>query len=136
MSNRKSWSPNQKMILYNEVDALCPLCSKSLTYKKNDKVYFSINIAHIYPHSPKEDELIILDDVEKLSESSEDIKNVISLCSDCHIKFDKPRTLDEYNNLLKIKKNLIQSRETQEEFYSFKIDDEIKKVLNILSNES
>lgn len=136
MSNRKSWTDNEKIILYNEVDGLCPLCSDKLVYKKNNQTLKEGEIAHIYPYSPTKKELIILKDVNRLSKTSEDMKNVIYLCKKCHGQFDNPRTLDEYNNLLRIKKNLIQRRETQEEFHSFKIDDEIKKVLNILSNDS
>ncbi|MCB4782746.1 MAG: HNH endonuclease [Sulfurovum sp.] len=133
MSKRKHWSENDKIFLFNEVNGLCPLCEKSLMYTKNAKLEKNINIAHIYPHSPKPDELITLKGVEKLTDDSEHLHNVICLCPECHLKFDKPRTLEEYNNLLKIKKELLKKREIEEEFHDYKIEEDIKQVLEILS---
>ncbi len=104
MGARKKYTPNQYTILFNEVDGLCPDCSIQLMYEKSDSLYRRVNLAHIYPHSPTEDELEILKDVEVLSEDKEDIKNIIWLCPNCHEKFDKPRTLEEYNYLLNLKK--------------------------------
>ena len=133
MSKRKQWNENDKIFLFNEVDGFCPLCGKSLMYTKNDKLEKNINIAHIYPHSPKADELITLKGVEKLTEDSEHLHNVICLCPECHLKFDKPRTLEEYKKLLKIKKELLKKREIEEEFNYYKIEKDIKQVLEILS---
>lgn len=137
MSNqRKNWSQQEQMLLFNEVNGFCPLCTKSLMYKKENRLEKNINIAHIYPHSPKPEELIILNNVEQLSNNLEDIKNVICLCPECHLKFDKPRTLEEYNKVLHIKKTLLKKRKLQEEFYSYKIEEEIKQILNVLSSDN
>jgi len=133
---RKKWTPNEEIILYNEVDGFCPLCGESLTYTKNGKIYKNINIAHIYPYSPKPRELVTLKDVEKLSNNSNDIENVICLCPKCHLKFDKPRTLNEYNDLLKLKKNLLRKRSIYEKFYNYEIEYEIKQVINTLVEDN
>lgn len=135
MSERKKYSPNQYTILYNEVDGLCPICKIQLIYEKGKSLNRRVNLAHIYPHSPKKDELEILKNVEKISDDLEDIKNIIWLCPNCHEKFDKPRTLDEYNFLLNLKKNILNTKEIKNEYYNYNIEDEIKEILSLLSKE-
>lgn len=136
MSNkRKNYTENQYLILHNEVDGLCPLCTIPLIYEKANKLNKRVNLAHIYPHSPTEEEKELLKSVERLFSSNVDeIKNIIWLCPNCHEKFDKPRTLDGYNNLMNIKKNLLKNREIAKEFNSYKIEEEIKQVLQLLTN--
>lgn len=137
MSNkRKNYTPNQYTILYNEVDGLCPLCSIKLIYEKANKLSKRVNLAHIYPHSPTEEEKKLLANVEKLSDDVDNIKNIIWLCPNCHEKFDKPRTLEGYNKLLNIKKMLLQKREIQEEFNNYQIEEDIKRILNILAEDN
>ena len=133
MSQRRKYKSNEYTILYNEVDGMCPLCGIKLIYEKGGRLNKRVNLAHIYPHSPTAEEKELLKDVEKLSEDLEDIKNIIWLCPNCHENFDKPRTLDGYNNLLKIKKELLKKREIEEEFNDYKIEEDIKQVLERLS---
>ncbi len=135
MNPRKKCTENEKIILFDEVDGLCPLCTIPLMYEKAEELNKRINLAHIYPHSPTEEEKKILAGVEQLSTDSEDIKNIIWLCPNCHEKFDKPRTLTGYNHLLNIKKELLKNRKIKEEFYSYNIEEEIKQILRILANE-
>lgn len=135
MSNkRKQYTDNQYLILYNEVNGLCPLCNIPLLYEKGSRLNKRVNLAHIYPHSPTIEEINLLKDVEILSEDVDNIDNIIWLCPNCHEKFDKPRTLNGYNELLKLKKNFIQNRLISEEFNNYKIEEEIKEILNFLVN--
>ncbi|RXJ85361.1 ABC-three component system protein [Arcobacter cloacae] len=137
MSNaRKKYTENQYIILFNEVDGLCPICSIKLIYEKANKLNKRVNLAHIYPHSPTLEEAKLLENVERLSDDVDNIKNIIWLCPNCHEKFDKPRTLEGYNEILNIKKKILQKREIEEEFNSYQIEEEIKKILNILSEDS
>jgi hypothetical protein len=133
---RKKYTENQYLILHNEVDGLCPLCTISLIYEKANKQNKRVNLAHIYPHSPTEEERNLLASVEKLSNDVDNIRNIIWLCPNCHEKFDKPRTLDGYINLMNIKKKLLQNREITEEFNNYQIEEEIKKILNILAEDN
>ncbi|MCG3663015.1 ABC-three component system protein [Aliarcobacter butzleri] len=133
-SERKQYTTNQYLILYNEVDGLCPLCGIELIYEKANKLNKRVNLAHIYPHSPTKEEKILLEGVEKLSEDVDSIDNIIWLCPNCHEKFDKPRTLDGYNKLIKMKKRFIQGRLVSKEFNNYKIEEEIKDILLFLAN--
>lgn len=136
MKPRKTYTENQYIILYNEVDGVCPLCTISLMYEKAQSLHKRVNLAHIYPHSPTQDEEKLLENVEKLYiDDVDDIKNIICLCPNCHEEFDKPRTLDGYNNLLNIKKELLQNREVKKEFYNHHIEEDIKQVLNVLADD-
>lgn len=134
MSQRKKYSENQYSLFFNEVDGLCPLCGKPLMYEKAGKFKRRVNLAHIYPHSPTGEEKKLLKDVEQLSDNPEDMKNIIWLCPNCHEHFDKPRTLEGYNNLLNIKKRILQEKDIKNTFYDYKIEDEIKQILQHLTN--
>ena len=134
MSKRKKYTENQYILFFNEVDGLCPLCGKTLIYEKVKKLNKRVNLAHIYPHSPTEEEKKLLENVEKLSNDLEDMKNIIWLCPNCHEYFDKPRTLEGYNNLLNIKKRILQEKDIKDTFYDYKIEDDIKQVLHQLIN--
>ena len=136
MGKRRQPTDNEKIILYNEVDGACPLCGTKLMYKKENNLYREINLAHIYPYSPTVSEKELLKGVEKLSDDSEDIKNIIWLCLSCHGKFDKPRTIDGYNNLLNIKKRILQEKDIKDTFYDYKIEDDIKQILQKLTNSN
>ncbi|MFX3640461.1 MAG: ABC-three component system protein [Candidatus Pristimantibacillus sp.] len=125
---------NNEMILYDQVDGICPLCAKPLMYDKTkkEKVF---EIAHIYPLNPTPSELVLLKDEEVLSTDLNHIDNLILLCPTCHTKFDKPRTVAEYKKLLALKKRLIHKNKVYGQFNAYKIEEEINVVLEMLVSE-
>lgn len=125
---------NNEMILYDQVDGICPLCAKQLLYEKvkKEKVF---EIAHIYPLNPTTSEITLLKDEEVLSTDLNHIDNLILLCPTCHTKFDKPRTVAEYRKLLLIKKRLIHKNIVYGQFNAYKIEEEINEVLEMLISE-
>ena len=136
MSNRKKYSDHQYILFYHEVDGYCPLCGIPLIYEKVNRLNKRVNLAHIYPHSPTKEEKKLLENVEKLSDNLEDVKNIIWLCPNCHEHFDKPRTLEGYNSLLNIKKRILQEKDIKDTFYDYKIEDDIKQILQQLTNSN
>lgn len=133
--NRRTPTENENLILFSEVEGICPLCAKSLIYTKGGKQYKIFEGAHIYPLNPSAHEIAILKDEEKLSDDVNDINNFIALCRDCHKKFDNPRTVEEYRKLLSIKKKLIIKSENRKQFSSYQIEIEIKSILLKLAND-
>ena len=132
-NKRKKYTPDEKLLLLFEVDEMCPLCGEKLIKKKGKKTINLFEIAHIYPHSPSEYELELLKNEERLSDDVDDIENVIMLCPTCHTKHDKYTTVDEYRNLVKIKKQATIERKCRELYGNYTIDDEINEVLNLLA---
>jgi hypothetical protein len=132
---RKTYTDNPKIQLFNEVDGLCPLCNISLIYTKNEQKHKRYELAHIYPHSATKEEEIILKNVERLSKNVDDVENIICLCVDCHTKFDKPRTLEEYDKVLFLKKQLIKDNLIKEKYYTNNIESEISYIINFLTSE-
>ena len=61
---------------------------------------------HIYPLNPTIEETQLLKHEARLSTDVNDEDNVIPLCEICHGKFDKPRTVEEYRSLFKLKQEL------------------------------
>lgn len=134
--NRKSPTKNRKHYLENEAEGTCPLCNVALTYEKDGYFKRSWEAAHIYPLNPTDEEIALLKDEEKLSEDVNATVNFIALCSGCHDKFDKPRTLDGhygYRNVLALKKELINRSLSKSVWHDSQLDDAIIEILDDLS---
>ena len=133
-NTRVKISSHDEMILYDQVDGICPICAEPLLYTKykKEKLY---EIAHIYPLNPTESEKELLKNEEKLSEDPNHIDNLILLCPRCHTKFDKPRTIYEYRKMVELKKKMIHRNKLFGEFNSYKIEEEIYEVLEMLTSD-
>ena len=81
---RKKPTLADEQLFLKEVDYACPLCGKDLRNHQQTKPNKLYEIAHIYPNSPTKEQYIALNGVERLGENSEDFKNKIALCKDCH----------------------------------------------------
>lgn len=134
-NERVSPSHNAKAILIDEVDAICPICTRTLYEEKNSKFIVVHDFAHIYPLNPTANEIIILKDVKKLSNDVNHINNFIALCKSCHKIYDTNKTLEEYNILYNLKKKLIAKRELKTKFIDYKIENEVKEIIDILDDE-
>lgn len=134
--NRRIFSDNEKMVLFNEVDGRCPICGKSLTNKKNGKIIKIFEVAHIYPANPHPDEIELLKNEERMSEDVNSLDNVIAVCRICHKKFDTPRTIEEYQSWVRLKKKLIQDAQLKNSYALFNVENEIKEILKKLNDES
>lgn len=134
-TNREVFTENDKLILYSQVEGMCPLCPNALMYEKNSQNRKNFEIAHIYPLNPKKEELELLKDEEKLSSDPNDLKNLICLCVTCHTKFDKPRTIEEYRELVSIKKTLERQSKDKLLWADTKIENDIKEIIRILATE-
>ncbi|MGY4688661.1 ABC-three component system protein [Salibacterium sp. K-3] len=132
MPNRKQLSPNDSAILLSEVDNMCPLCSQVLMYEKNGRNFKLFEGAHIYPLNPTKEEVDLLKNEEKIHEDVNNLRNLIALCSDCHKKFDNPRTVEEYRYFLSIKKNILSKKEARSRYHDYQIELEIKEVITTL----
>lgn len=132
---RISLSENPKLLLFAEVSGVCPTCPNQLIYEKNKKKYKRFEIAHIYPLNPTESEFELLKDEEKLDSDPNSLNNLICLCVDCHTKFDKPRTIKEYRNLVAIKKKLINQNKEKEIWNNTKLEAEIFHIIDLLSEQ-
>lgn len=116
-----------------EVGGLCPLCGKNLLAAKGNRKSKLYQIAHIYPNSPLQDEIIELDGLERLGTNCEDFKNKIALCKDCHGYYDDHKTKDEYLELVELKKKLLNLANARVAASHQDIEDEIILVINALS---
>lgn len=132
---RKQYTPAQNVALVSQVSRVCPLCDEPLFYKKKGASYKNYEIAHIYPLNPTVDEKQLLKNEERLSIDINDEDNVIPLCEVCHGKFDKPRTVEEYRNLLYIKRKLIERSDQESLWKSYNIEEEIGKIIDTLYTE-
>jgi tRNA pseudouridine-54 N-methylase len=135
ISKRKKYSEAQQTALVTQVNRVCPLCARALFYQKKNRSYKDYELAHIYPLNPTSEEKELLKNEERLSEDVNDEKNIIPLCKICHGQFDTPRTVDEYRDLLAVKKRLI-ARTNQEQMWNeYKIEEEISEVIKALYND-
>jgi len=133
-NHRKSISPNRKEILVSQVNGLCPLSQTPLFYDKNGSKYKFYEIAHIYPLNPTTEESSLLTGVKMLHDDPDHDHNLIPLCVDCHTKFDKPRTVPEYNKLYQIKKGIISKSKQAELWKNHTIQSDINGLIDSLAS--
>lgn len=131
-NNRKNYSVAQQTSLISQVERVCPLCAKSLFYKKKSKTYNHYELAHIYPLNPTEEEVDLLKMESRLSEDVNHEDNLIPLCTPCHDIFDNPRTVEEYRDLFNIKSALIKKSRQEEIWSTYKIEEELEYVIGAL----
>lgn len=137
MSNkRKKLSDAQHTALTTQIDGVCPLDMEPLFYKKGQKSYKNYEIAHIYPLNPTPDEEILLQGEERLGDDVNHEDNLIPLCSLCHGKFDKPRTIDEYRKLVAIKKRAIERSGQRELWKEHHIEEDILKIVDAIYSDA
>lgn len=134
-SKRRQLTPNDKLILYAEVDGVCPLCPNQLMYAKEKSNQVGFEIAHIYPLNPTEAEAELLNNEERLSSDPDNLDNLICLCTDCHPKFDKPRTVEEYRELVEKKKKIIAREKDVGLWKNSSLDNEIEEVIHLLLDD-
>jgi 5-methylcytosine-specific restriction endonuclease McrA len=131
MSDRKNITPNFEARLQMEVANHCPLCGKSLFGEKNGKSVKLYQIAHIYPHSPTPEQLVILKDVPK-PDDVEAFENLILLCSDCHKIQDYYTTTDDYMSLYNIKQKLLKQTKAYDNASIVPLETQITEILREL----
>lgn len=126
---RRKYSPAEEMCLTTQVDGRCPLCGSGLFYNKRNRSYKNYELAHIYPLNPTPSEIDELKNEERLSIDVNHADNIIPLCLTCHGKYDKPRTVEEYQKLAALKKSFARRSELQEIQRSYQIENDIQKVI-------
>jgi len=97
--------------------------------KKGNKGY---EVAHIYPLNPSDTEVTLLSRLERLNSDCDHVDNLIPLCPTCHTKFDKPRTKEEYEILVIIKKSLIEQERINDVISKYELESNIQDVINQL----
>lgn len=108
---RASVNDTVKMSLLCEVDGSCPLCRRDLVVKKNKKNVRVFDVAHIYPLNATDHELAILKGEVRLSNDIDCEENFIALCKECHKIYDTKKTVQEYRQLVEIKKEINKIKE-------------------------
>ncbi len=134
-NDRIKFSENDKLILFSQVEGMCPLCPNSLMHEKEKQNRKLFEIAHIYPLNPTLAEKELLKDEERLSPDPNDLKNLICLCVTCHTKFDKSRTVTEYRELVDKKKALLRSSKNKSLWADTKVENDIIHIINTLLKE-
>lgn len=132
-NDRKSYTENEQLLLYTQVEGICPICTEPLNYTKGGRVFKKFQLAHIYPLNPSKIEEELLKDEKWLSVDVNNMDNIIPLCLNCHEKFDNPRTISEYQMLYKIKETIMQRSKISNTYSLFNIEDEIREVLKKLN---
>ena len=136
MSNpRKKYSDAQNVALISQVSRVCPLCAEPLFYKKGGKSFKNYELAHIYPLNPTKEEGLLLKHEELLSDDVNDEDNIIPLCETCHGKFDRPRTVEEYRELLGLKKRLIERSGQEAIWKRYTIENEISQIIEAIYDD-
>jgi hypothetical protein len=125
-------SQAQEVALIAQVESQCPLCNSALFYSKGSKTFKSYEIAHIYPLNPLQNEAELLKNEGRLHPDINHENNLIPLCPTCHGKFDKPRTVAEYNELVDLKRKLTKRAAQKALWQTYPIEQQIGQVIQSL----
>lgn len=131
-TGRKKFTENTNIALVSEVNSICPKCNNPLMYSKANSIGKNYELAHIYPLNPKPHEEILLQHEELLHTDINNQNNLIALCLPCHNEFDNPRTVEEYREMVKLKKHLIQKKLQEKIIREYQIEEEISQVIDLL----
>jgi hypothetical protein len=131
-TKRSKYSEADQVALMTQVEGVCPRCGVALFYKKGGKTHKLYELAHIYPLNPTPEEEAILTGEKRLHEDVNHPDNIIPLCGNCHTKFDKPRAVDEYRELYKIKEALIANQKQASIRTSYQLELDITHVIQAL----
>lgn len=113
-TDRGNVNDTSKMYLLSEVQSRCPLCNCPLIVKKTNKSNIRVfDVAHIYPLNPTEQEKQLLLNEEKITQEIDSEDNFITLCKICHKKYDTNKTVDDYRQLVAIKKEILKIKEVE-----------------------
>ncbi|MEG0892412.1 MAG: HNH endonuclease [Oscillospiraceae bacterium] len=135
-NSRRPITAAESELLFGQVGGICPICSTPLTYIKNGKPQKKYQIAHIYPLNPSTAESSLLSSEKRLSEDVNSLDNLIPLCPNCHTRFDKPRTVDEYRTLFAVKSLFIQEQSIKTLYGNYSIEDEIREIIKSLTTQN
>lgn len=75
-SAKYQFTENQTLILFGQVEGMCPLCDNRLTQKKNGQIYKIFEIAHIYPENVTPQEADLLKGEERLSDDTKNMNRL------------------------------------------------------------
>lgn len=114
ITRRANVTETIKMSLLCEVKGSCPLCRRKLISKTNKKTVRVFDVAHIYPLNATPREVDLLKNEERLCDDIDSEGNLIALCKECHKIYDTHKTKEEYRQLVKIKKEINDSRKLEE----------------------
>lgn len=131
-NDRRTYTLAEEVALTTQVGGDCPLCGKALFYIKRSRSYKNYELAHIYPLNPTPEEIEELKAVPLLNADVNHPDNQIPLCTECHTKFDKPRTRGEYADLYKVKKGLLERQAQKALFSAYPLEAEIGRIVTSL----
>jgi len=131
---RKKPTENTNILLVGEVSGRCPKCDKLLMYSKGSTNNKKFEVAHIYPFSPTAVELNLLAGEERLSSDVDHIHNLIALCLDCHNEFDNPRTVEEYREMVALKRKIMDRSFQRGIADDYTIESEIISIISSLES--
>ena len=123
----------EEALLFSDCNGLCSLCGKPLLYNKNKGKGRGFQAAHIYPHSPTEQQRIALQDIP-MPQEIEGIDNIILLCERCHNTQDFQTTKQDYLRLYDIKQKQLKKRLAKESVADIVLETEIEQVLDGLKD--
>ncbi|KQW32809.1 ABC-three component system protein [Acidovorax sp. Root402] len=134
---RTDYGENEHSILYAETSGCCPLCSKSILFRKpgSSRLNKGYEVAHIYPLNPTPSQVTALIG-RTAPQAINALENVIALCPSCHTKYDKDFKLDEMDKLRKIKDGFLVEARAKATVADYKIQEEVYAILDSITSLS
>ena len=139
VTSRKKYTDNEHSILYKETRGSCPLCLKSILFRKpaSKRIIKGYEVAHIYPLNPTPAQglLFTLADFPEPPDKNA-LENVIALCPSCHRKYDKDFQIPELKRLKEIKNGFLAEAKARETVAEHTIQVQVYEILDRITELS
>lgn len=128
---RKDYSDNEHSILYSETGGCCPLCTKSILFRKtgSTRINKGYEVAHIYPLNPTPAQALALTGHPAPLEINA-LENVIALCPSCHRMYDKDFQVAELDKLRSIKNGFLAEAKARATVAEHILEEQIYEILD------
>jgi len=127
---------NQEVLLLEETSNTCPVCGCQLLRSKKNNVVKRYKVVRIFPDNLDREDFLEFSKVFSVRGQYDSAENIITLCTDCALDYEADTTLDEFKELIRIKKTLSQQRMLQQSLESVDIEEEISLVISALVGTS
>jgi hypothetical protein len=128
---RREYSDNEHSVLYSETGGSCPLCTKSVLFRKkgSKRINKGYEVAHIYPLNPTPTQTLALNCYQAPIDINS-LENVIALCPSCHRKYDKDFQVSEFIKLRAIKDQFLAEAKARASVAEHTIQEQIYEILD------
>lgn len=130
LSNKTSTDDEIDFVL--ELDKKCPICGRPLVVLENERYARNFYITKIYRDDLEPMEAMMFDSVSPAPSNLNSIENLIAVCPEHYLDYEKTHDLDMYEKLLTVKKIALEDKKLKQKIDNIDMTESLKNIINRL----